>query len=60
MNKELNVYSRNLVDIRDLDKNAFFHYTNINNLDSILKTGLKAKIGDNSGGIELMKKYFLL
>lgn len=46
-------------DITDIDlNNAFFHYTNINNLDGISKYGLEARVGKNSEGIEINKKIF--
>lgn len=46
------------IDIRDLPKNAYFHYTDIHNLDSILTEGLKPLIGDNASGIEKSEKIF--
>jgi len=46
------------IDIRKLPKNAYYHYTNINNLDSILNNGLIPAIGDNAVGIEKSEKIF--
>lgn len=46
------------IDIKELPKNTYFHYTNINNLDSILKNGLQPAIGDNAIGIEKSEKIF--
>ena len=47
------------IDITLLDCNeAFLHYTNKNNLDSIFKGGLIPAIGNNSKNIELNKKIF--
>lgn len=46
------------IDIKDLDKNAFFHYTNINNIDSIFQKGLIPAIGDNATGVEKSEKVF--
>ena len=46
-------------DIENVDvKYAFFHYTNIENLESIDKNGLVPKIGNNATGIELTEKIF--
>lgn len=47
-----------VIDIKNTDKNTFFHYTNIHNLDSISKNGLEPRIGDNAIGIEENKKIF--
>lgn len=41
----------------DMDK-AFFHYTNINNLDTIVRDGLEPRIGKNSLYVEKSKKVF--
>ncbi len=39
----------NSVDIKNIDlEHSFFHYTNINNLESIFKNGLEPRIGLNS------------
>lgn len=46
------------IDIKDLPKNAYFHYTDIHNLDSILTEGLRPSIGDNAVGIEKSEKIF--
>lgn len=47
-----------VVDIRELNSNAFFHYTNVNNLSSISEKGLEPKIGENAVGIETTEKIF--
>lgn len=47
-----------VIDIKDLPKNTYFHYTNIDNLDSIFTSGLEPLIGDNAMGIEKSKKVF--
>lgn len=47
-----------VIDIKDLPKNTYFHYTSIDNLDSIFASGLKPLIGDNAMGIEKSKKVF--
>lgn len=47
-----------VVDIEDLPKNTYFHYTNINNLESIFAKGLEPLIGENAMGIEKSKKVF--
>lgn len=46
------------IDISELNDNSFYHYTNINNLDSIYNNGLKPRIGDNAVGIEQNEKIF--
>ena len=46
------------IDIKELPKNTYFHYTNINNLENILKEGLVPAIGDNAVGIEKSEKIF--
>lgn len=46
-------------DIQDIDSQfSFFHYTNINNIESIDKNGLISKIGDSATGIEITEKIF--
>lgn len=46
------------IDIKDLDKNTCFHYTNINNLENIFHEGLKLAIDDNAMGIQQSEKVF--
>ena len=46
------------IDIKELPKNTYFHYTNINNLENILKEGLVPAIVDNAVGIEKSEKIF--
>lgn len=46
------------IDISDLPKNTYFHYTSIDNIDSIMEKGLEPLIGDNAVGIEKSKKVF--
>lgn len=47
------------IDIKNVDfDKCFFHYTDKNNLDSILENGLLPKIGKNSRNLELTKKVF--
>ena len=47
------------VDINTIDSSkSFYHYTNIKNLDSILKNGLMPKKGINAKVIEKSKKIF--
>lgn len=46
------------IDIKDLDKNTYFHYTNINSLENIFHEGLKPAIGENAMGIEQSEKVF--
>ncbi len=46
-------------DIQNIDTRfSFFHYTNINNIESIDKNGLISKIGENASGIEATEKIF--
>lgn len=40
------------------DENAYFHFTNTYNLQTVSKTGLEATIGVNSNGVEDTKKVF--
>lgn len=48
-------------DILQIDmSNTFFHYTNKNNLDSIIKNGLQPRIGKNSLYVEKSKKVFFV
>ena len=54
--QELEKYQ--VVDIKDLPKNTYFHYTSIDNLDSIFAKGLEPLIGENAMGIEKSKKVF--
>ena len=47
------------VTVKNVNKdNVFLHYTSIDNLDSILTTGLEPRIGKNSIAIEKTKKIF--
>ena len=47
------------IDISEINStNAFFHYTDINNLDSIINNGLEPRVGKNSKGIEINDKVF--
>lgn len=49
----------NIKDISQIDmNNTFFHYTNKNNLNSIIKNGLEPRIGKNSLYVEKSKKVF--
>ncbi len=49
----------NIQDISNIDtNNMFLHYTNINNLNSIIENGLQPRIGINSIIIEKEKKVF--
>lgn len=48
-----------VIDIKYLPQNAYFHYTNINNIDSIFQNGLEPLIGDNAVGIEKVKRFSL-
>lgn len=48
------------IDIKEIDENTFFHYTNINNLESILENGLEPRIGPNSSFVEKTKKIFFV
>lgn len=46
-------------DIQNVDyKYAFFHYTNIKNLESIAQNGLLPQIGESATGIEKTEKVF--
>lgn len=59
MKTNLNIKDFKTIDISKLDfNNAFFHYTNINNVESIMKKGLEPRIGSNSLEIEKSKKVF--
>ena len=52
---------KNLIvkDISQIDlKHAFFHYTNKQNLDTILKIGLEPRIGENALYVEKTPKVF--
>lgn len=55
---EYNLDKYDAIDIKDLPKNAYFHYTDIHNLESIMEEGLKPAIGDNAAGIEKSEKIF--
>lgn len=47
------------VDLSEIDlKNAFFHFTDTVNLDSIAERGLLPSIGENSRGVEKRSKSF--
>ncbi len=47
------------IDIKYVDTNqSFFHYTNINNLESIFENGLEPRIGENSLYVEKTSKIF--
>jgi len=46
------------IDIKQIDENTFFHYTNIDNIESIFNFGLEPRIGKNSMAIEKSKKIF--
>ncbi len=52
----LNINTHDISSI-DLD-NVFLHYTNIQNLNSIIDNGLVPKIGINAKVIEKSKKIF--
>ena len=46
-------------DISQIDLNhSFFHYTNKQNLDTIIKNGLEPRIGENSLYVEKTRKVF--
>lgn len=48
-------------DISQIDlKHSFFHYTNKQNLDSIVKNGLEPRIGENSLYVEKTPKVFFV
>lgn len=55
---DLNLEEYEAIDITKLPKNTYFHYTNINNLESIFRDGLVPAIGDNAMGIEKSEKIF--
>lgn len=55
---DLNLEEYEAIDITELPKNTYFHYTNINNLESIFHDGLVPAIGDNAIGIEKSEKIF--
>ena len=47
------------VDLSEIDlKNAFFHFTDTVNLDSIAERGLVPSIGENSRGVGKRSKSF--
>lgn len=49
----------NIKDISQINMNkTFFHYTNKNNLNTIIKNGLEPRIGENSLYVEKSKKVF--
>ena len=49
----------NIKDISQINMNkTFFHYTNKNNLNTIIKNGLEPRIGKNSLYVEKSKKVF--
>ena len=49
----------NVVTLSELDNNhAFFHFTNIEHIDSIAHNGINAKIGDRSEGLEKDAMFF--
>ena len=49
----------NIKDISQININkTFFHYTNKNNLNTIIKNGLEPRIGKNSLYVEKSKKVF--
>ncbi len=51
----------NSIDIKNVDlEHSFFHYTNINNLESIFKNGLEPRIGANSLYLEKSSKIFFV
>ncbi len=51
----------NSSDIKNIDlERSFFHYTNIDNLESIFKNGLEPRIGVNSLYIEKTSKIFFV
>ena len=48
-----------IADISQIDvKKTYFHYTSIDNLESISNYGLLPKLGDNSIGVEKSEKIF--
>lgn len=49
----------NTIDLNEFDgKNAFYHFTNRDNYESISLNGLIPSIGDNANGIEKTSKVF--
>lgn len=49
----------NTIDLNEFDgENAFYHFTNRNNYESISLNGLIPSIGDNANGIEKTSKVF--
>ena len=49
----------NVVTLSELDNNhAFFHFTNIEHIDSIAYNGINAKIGERSEGLEKDAMFF--
>lgn len=55
----LNMNNLKEVDLSEIDlKNAFFHFTDTANLDSIAERGLLPSIGENSRGVEKRSKSF--
>lgn len=56
MDKDLIVKDISQIDL----KHSFFHYTNKQNLDTILKNGLEPRIGENALYVEKTPKYSLL
>lgn len=54
MTKHLTVKDISLIDI----ENSFFHYTNRQNLNTILQKGLEPRIGENSLYVEKTPKVF--
>ena len=54
LNKNINTYDISKVNLN----NIFLHYTNVNNLNSIMEKGLIPKIGINAKVIEKSKKIF--
>ena len=55
---DFNMKKYDSIDIKEMPKNTYFHYTNINNLESIFKDGLVPAIGENAMGIEKSEKIF--
>lgn len=55
----MNYKQTKTIDIKSINSNnTFLHYTNINNIESIMKKGLEPRIGSNSLAIEKSKKVF--
>lgn len=49
----------NIKDISKINMNEpFFHYPNKDNLNTIIKSGLEPRIGENSLYVEKSKKVF--